>query len=498
MDYDFPGEAMESEPRYDRAKQPMKTTPTEGDPLPGQAHRGTDASVRRWLALASVEGAFANVFVILTGGVFITGLALFSGANDVTIGLLSAIPFLAQVAQLLSAYLVDKTGYRKSITIWASVVARQIWWVCVPLLLLVGRIRTDVLLGIVAVSSISLMIANPAWMAWMADLVPQKIRGRYFGFRSMAVAVTTLLATIFGGLVLDHFRTIDRLQVGFAVIITAAATFALVAVILLHKIPDRPPEKIRIPFHWTRLTAPFKNSDFRQLVSAFSFWNVAVGIAAAFYAVHMLTNLGMLFTQIAVYSSITSIVAIGLNRPWGKLIDRFGSKPIIVLCALGLTLVPLVWWLPRPGSVWILWFEAVYSGALWTGFNLGVFNIPIAASPREGRTMYLAAFSVVSGGAFFVASLAGGVLAQSWSELRWHLGRQIVVNYHLLFALSALLRFIGAILFMRVHEPRETGLPVVVHHMSDAVLGQLSHGRRILAWIWHKEGNGAGAVGAGK
>ncbi|MDD4051282.1 MAG: MFS transporter [candidate division Zixibacteria bacterium] len=474
----------------------MKATPTADDSTPGSPLRGTDASIRRWLALASVEGAFANVFVILTGGAFLTGLALFSGANDVTIGLLAAIPFLAQVAQLLSAYLVDITGHRKSITIWASIVARQIWWILVPLLLLVGRVRTDILLGTVAVSSIALMIANPAWMAWMADLVPQRIRGRYFGFRSTAVAVTTLLATIFGGIILDHFHTIDEVPVGFAIIIAAAGTFALAAVILLNKIPDRPSEEIRVPFHWARLIAPFRDTGFRRLVSAFSFWNLAVGIAAAFYAVHMLTNLGMRFTQIAIYSSMTSIVAIGLNRPWGKLIDRFGSKPIIVLCALGLTIVPLIWWIPRPGSIGILWFEAVYSGALWTGFNLGVFNIPITASPREGRTMYLAAFSVVSGAAFFVASLAGGVLAENWSGLHWHLGRQIVVNYHLLFAVSALLRFVGAILFMRVHEPRETGLPVVVHHMSDAVLGQLSHGRRILAWIWHKETNAADAVDA--
>jgi MFS family permease len=476
----------------------MKATPIADDSVPGHPHRGSDASIRRWLALASVEGAFANVFVILTGGVFLTGLALFSGANDVTIGLLAAIPFLAQVAQLLSAFLIDRTGYRKPITIWASVVARQIWWILVPLLLLAGRVRTDMLLGIVTVSSIALMIANPAWMAWMADLVPPRIRGRYFGFRSTAVAVTTLLATIFGGLILDHFQAIDKMNVGFAVIVTTAGTFALAAAILLNKIPDSPPEEIRVPFHWARLIAPFRDTHFRQLVSAFSFWNLAVGIAAAFYAVHMLTHLGMRFTQIAIYSSMTSIVAIGLNRPWGKLIDRFGSKPIIVLCALGLTIVPLIWWIPRPGSVWILWFEAVYSGALWTGFNLGVFNIPIAASPREGRTMFLAAFSVVSGAAFFVASLAGGVLAESWSEVHWHMGRQIIVNYHLLFALSALLRLVGVILFMRVREPRGTGLPVVVHHMSDAVLGQLPHGRRILAWIWHKETNGPDAIDAVK
>jgi len=450
---------------------------------------GKDDSLRRWLTVASVEGTFANVFTILTGGAFLTGLALYFGANDVTIGLLAALPYLAQTAQILSAYLVDCTGQRKAITLWAAVAARQSWWLVLPLLFLPSAWRLEALLVIVTFSNIALMVSTPAWMAWMADLVPERIRGRYFGFRSAAVAFTTLAATIAGGLLLDYFRSYGRDHIGFAVITAAATTFALAATLLLNRIPDRSAHQLRVPFQWSRLLEPFQDKLFRRLLEMMLAWNLAIGISAAFFAAHMLTNLKMSFTQISLYSCLGSLVAVGLNRPWGKLIDRFGSKAVLVFCALGICLVPLIWLIPRPDSLWILWFEAVYAGALWTGFTLAVFTIPIAHSPREGRTIYLAMFSVVTGLAFFISSTAGGILAESWSRIHWTVGPQTIVNYHLLFVLSALMRAGAAIFFMTFHEPQGKPLPIMVHFMGDAVLGQLSHGRRLLSWLRLRDGD---------
>jgi len=132
--------------------------------------------------------------------------------------------------------------------------------------------------------------------------------------------------------------------------------------------------------------------------------------------------------------------------------------------------------------LWPLAFEAVYSGALWTGFNLATFNIPIANSPREGRTMYLAAFAVVSGLAFFASSLAGGVLAQTWIHFHWQVGPQTFINYHILFAISGLFRLLAALLIRHFHEPVEKDLPTMLQFMGGAFLRLLSFGRLQLPW----------------
>ncbi|SYZ72466.1 membrane hypothetical protein [Candidatus Zixiibacteriota bacterium] len=444
-----------------------------------------EIDIRRWLIAMTWEGALATVFITMTSGAFLTGLALYLGASDFIIGLMAAIPYLMQTFQIPAAFLIDRTGKRKEITVWNSVVARQLWWLIPPLMFLSGQWRLAALIGIILVSNLTIMIATPGWMSWIADLVPDKIRGRYFGYRSAAVAFSTITATIGGGLLLDHFHAINKENFGFALIIAIGALFALAAVILLNRVPDRTTR--RVGLNWGHIIRPLKEPKFRHLMRIFIAWNLAIGVAAPFFAAHMLTNLKMSFTLISLYSALGAIVAIILNRPWGRLIDKFGCKPIATICALGISIIPLIWWIPREGHLGILWFEAVYSGALWAGLNLAAFNIPIANSPRGERTTYLAMFSVLSGLAFFASSLIGGLLAENWSHLHWHWGQQIVVNYHLLFALSSLLRFLAALLFFTFRVPKEPGLPVVLQFMGDSVLKWFSMARDIFPHLLKSE-----------
>ncbi|HPI33664.1 MAG TPA: MFS transporter, partial [candidate division Zixibacteria bacterium] len=435
------------------------------------------AVTRAALTLISVEGALATVFTVLTGGAFLTGLALLWGANDFEIGLLTAAPFLAPIAQLASAYLIDRTGARKRITVRYSVIARQSWWLIVPVALLPIGFKLEILIAVVIVCAVAINIATVGWMSWVADLVPERIRGRFFGTRNVAISLATLLATMIGGIIVDYFRHRGREPVGFAVIIAAAAAFAAAAAVLLNRTPDRPSRGARIG--WDRLVEPLRNPTFRHLLVVFSAWNCAIGIAAPFFAPHMLTNLGMSFTLVAAYSSAAAVIGMFMNRPWGALIDRFGCKPVIAFTALGIGFIPLVWLFPTAGHLGILIPEVIFSAILWTGFNLAAFNIPIANSPSGRRNAYLALFSMVTGIAFFAASLLGGYLAERWSGMTWQIGGRTFVNYHLLFAISAVLRFGSGLYALTFHEPAEKRLPVMIQFMGYSVLRAVWTGRHL-------------------
>ena len=434
----------------------------------------------------TLEGAFATVFIVFSGGVFLTGLALMWGANDIEIGLLAAIPFLAQAAQLLSAYFISKTGQRKSVVFWGIAIGRQLWWILIPLLFVNGEWRLYALIGLVIFSSISVMISTPGWLSWMADLVPERIRGRYFGVRSAAVSVATILATICGGLIIDKFKNSGHEQPGFAIIIGIAAIGALAAILLMNKLPDTSIGLFKLNMNLSLILEPLKDRNYRFLIKVFFLWNMAIGLGAAFFIPHMLNNLHMNFTQISMYLSLAALTAILLNKPWGSVIDKFGCKPVIAICSFGIVLVPLIWWLPRPDFLWIFVFEAIYSGALWTGFNLAIFNIPIVNSPKDKRIVYLAMFSVVTGIGFFIASLIGGVLAENLNHIRWHIGKQTGVNYHILFTASAVLRFAAALMALRFKEPHEKRIPIMIQFMGYSILKRLSVGRQLFPWALNK------------
>jgi len=73
------------------------------------------------------DGIFANMFATLTGGLFLTGLALYLGMNEFMIGLLSAMPFLTTLFQLPTSYYLGIKNRRKAFTTYGALAARLIW-----------------------------------------------------------------------------------------------------------------------------------------------------------------------------------------------------------------------------------------------------------------------------------------------------------------------------------------------------------------------------------
>jgi len=448
-------------------------------PLVDQRHLLSPLSLLVW------EGTYANIFIILTGGAFLTGLAIMLDAGDFELGLLVAAPFLLQSAQLLSPIFFRNYEQQKKHIGLVLAASRYLWLALIPLTLLDGDWRLNVLLGVVTVSSLLTMVATPAWLSWMAAVVPGRFRGRFFSRRNAAIAIVTLVATVVGSLILDWSRGAGAERLGFAAVIVMAVVGAAFAYRAMARIPDRRRhERIEhASLDLQGLLAPLKDKAFRRLLIVFALWNAGVGLSAAFFAPHMLLNLNMSFLQIGLYSSATALVAVASNRYWGVLIDRFGSRGVLNLCAIGIGLIPIVWLYPRAGDLWILIPESLYSGTLWSGFNLAAFTMPLDRSPQKDRTVYLSVFAAVTGVAFFLSSLASGYVAESLTTWSAELGGRIFLNYHVLFVGSAVLRLLTAGLIVTFREPTDVRLPVIVQLMGYAVLKRLSVGRQILPFV---------------
>jgi MFS family permease len=439
----------------------------------------TDSYSSSRLSSLMWEGAYANVFIVLTGGAFLTGLALLLGANDFEIGALAATPFLMQSIQLISPYLFrDPVVCKQRIAVTIAI-SRLLWLIVIPLVLLSGPWRLPVLIGIVLLSGLLTMVSSPAWLSWMADNVPKSLRGRFFSQRNAAVAATTVAGTILGSLILDWSRGRGAEPSGFSTIVLLAVVGALLAWRAMSRIPnthrtisitDRPKPDLFVPFH---------DRIFRQVLIVFAVWNIAIGLSAAFFAPHMLLNLKMSFFQIGLYTCATALVAVVSSRFWGGFIDRFNSKPVLNVCAFGIAFIPIIWLFPQKDSLWILAPEAIYSGLLWAGFNLAAFTLPLDRSPKVDRTIYLSVFAAVTGLAFFTASIVAGYVAEFLSGWSYALAGLTILNYHVLFVGSALLRLLTAGLVVSFHEPAEMRLPVVIQLMGYAVLKHISIGRQL-------------------
>jgi len=453
-----------------------------------------DSLTRRAMRISIAEGAFATVHIALTGGAFLTGYALTLGAGDISLGVLAAIPFAAQFFQLAAAYISERTHRLKTLAVSGQALGRASWIFAVVLPFLPfapGPYRVYAFLLFYAISSAFLMMTYNAWTVWMSDLIPERLRGRYFGIRNVIVITVNLVATVGGGRTLDALKSRGVETGGFALLFAVAVGAAAVASVLLSRQPTIPERPAPVESFWRRVREPFGDPNFRKALKFFAAWHFGWAIPLAFWNVYMLTYLKMSYFEIALFGGITSLTGAAGNRLWGVVGDRTGNKPVLAICGFAIGLLPLFWLTTRPHFIYPVWGIAVWAGASWAGFNLATFTLPLALSPRPARTYYIAALGIVTGVATFVASTLGGVIARVTSGYEWVVAGVPFINYHLLFVLSALGRFLSIPLLRPLEERRAAGIPTTLAFVGAALHHRLVAARQVFPeWARLRKRNG--------
>lgn len=402
----------------------------------------------------SVYEAFpAQIFVTLTGGVFMPAFALALGANNFYIGALAAVPFFANLFQLVGAYFVENFPGRKKLCVLASSIPRVLWAPAIILTLLLfpqnpAMIR-GILLALLILVYALLAISGVAWLTWMTDVVPENIRGRYFGLRNSLVSIATVLVTFGGGWFLDWQH---GSRTAFGMLFGVASLAGTACMILLIKQPE--PKKVLAPRHgnFFRLyLEPFKQPNFRRLLRFSLLWQFAFYFASPFFVVYLLTELGVGYALAAFYTVIHAGFEFLGMRVWGHISDRTGNKPVITIAAVVYGALPWIWLLTFKNSFsFYFMIPALHmaGGFFWAAYNLCSTNLMFRLAARERNSIYFGASAACTGLAACAGSLLGGALGK-WAALH-HVDLFIfsLTGLKIVFLLTGALRF-AALLFLR-------------------------------------------------
>lgn len=416
------------------------TTPGE----PGRSQR-----------ISIIEGSFANVHMAVSLSSLVTAYALMLGANDFHLGLLSAVGAAGSLGALAGNWAAELAGGRKRMVVAAAVSGRSLWAVlCVlPFLPVLPGWRLPAFFLTILLSNLLANAANNGWLSWMTDLVPLEQRGRFFGRRNTMLAAVSMAVTYGSGKAFDWFRGQGRPETGFMLIFGLAVACGLASGAILarqwepRRLAERP-----MPVH-RMVRAAIRDRRFRPFLLFTVLWSLATSVAGPFFGAHMILNLGMPFSVIALYSIIAGSVNLLVQPLWGRVIDRLGNKPVLIFTMLGIFFLPLFWLFAGPGFYLPIWIDAFLTGIFWPGFGLATFNLLLISAPEEDRQSCLAIQNVAAGLSVFLASLAGGALAKWLGGFKVVIMGQTLINFHLLFALSSLLRL--AILPMALRLPEE-------------------------------------------
>lgn len=372
------------------------------------------ASWSRVGRLVDANAIAQTVMAQLTGGVFLTGFALALGGGPAAIGVISAIPLSAKASQLVLSWWIERLGHWKHAALRYAVIARG-GFLLMPLLLLLpttGAARVELLIAVLVVSSLAAAVYELAFLTWMAELIPEPLRGVFWGVRGRNAGLVGIVASLIAAGLIDQGRQPSGDVMRFALLFGCAAVVGIVGVAFLRRLPAPRRQHTRehhIPMK-RLLAGPIRDANFRRFVAFSALWSIASGSMAPFYMVYLLRQLNLSFVAVTLLTALTNVLMAVTQAHWGRLADHFGNKPVLRVGAYLIALTPLVWLTTAPGRAWPIVAIQVLSGVGWSAFHVSQNNLALKLAPETSRPSYLALFGAVSGLAEGLAPLAVGIL----------------------------------------------------------------------------------------
>lgn len=380
--------------------------------------------LRRDLALIRTDGVFFSLMVGV-GETYLAAFALALGNSDVAAGLLSALPMLAGgILQLVAPSAMHRAAsYRSWVRMWAGLQAASF----LPLVAAawLGAAPVALLFACAFVYWGSGLATAPAWNAWMAQIVPARIRGRYFGGRQSAAQIGVLTGLIAGGVVLHEMGGDAR---AFAILFAAAFLFRAVSVTVISRqsLPrgGRRPEGARA----RDLVRRAWRSQSRGVVLSILICNAAVNLASPFFTPYLLVQSHLGYGEFMTLLAANFLGKIAVYPLLGRIARRAGVRQLMAVGAIGIAPLPLLWTVSS--SVTYLFAVQGMAGMFWAAFELAILLSFLDVPDDRERTALLATYHFLNTAAVATASLLGGItlaaLGQDRDAYLWIFGASSV------------------------------------------------------------------------
>ena len=250
------------------------------------------------------------------------------GATAPIIGLFGAAEnFLDAIYQYPGGWLADRIGRRRAFMTFVVLAATGY------LIYLSSRSWPLVFLGLAFAMAWQSM-ASPAIFAIIGDSLPPDRRAMGFTVQSILKRVPIVFAPLIGGLLIGKLGLLEGIHTGL--VITLA--LAIVTVLLLSQInvPVRTIDSLKISGVWRSFDSALK----RLLISDIIV-RMCEGMTGVLTILYVTNVQGFSAGRFGTLIAIQMITSILVYIPAGKIADRVGRKPFVILTFICFALFPL-------------------------------------------------------------------------------------------------------------------------------------------------------------
>lgn len=469
-------------------------------------------ALRRQLGLVVMAWVFGSLWMWTISGAAMTQFSRELGLPDAGFGVLGALPFLGTLFQLPASWVQERFGRRKPWFILTLGLSRVLWIVIALLPWVVpaewGAARWVLMLVLVGVSWITSHLGGPAFMSWFSDLVPRRIRGRYTALRTLLTLPLSLVATLGVGAWLRHTEAVQaaagsaggQLLIATSLLIGLAGVLGVIDIAVFFWVKDPLPSRGSRDTQWIKmLRTPLQDRNFRRYLIYNFTLILGLGFLGQYVWLFVLDQAKVSFLMANLMLIAVPLMVRSLAYPfWGRVVDKLGKKPVMLIAGSLFVVGPLGWLFVTPELLWPGYLLTMISPLVLPGIEIANFNFMLdLAETRKGQrggSAYVAINSIVVGVGGMLSGLIGSAVAAALPTFHWELvldwpwlawvgleagagGAVMVVSYHgVLFILSMALRAAALVWATTLIEPRATGTREAMRYVTTSLYSNVRQG----------------------
>jgi MFS family permease len=448
----------------------MPPQPAMTPDVPGRAAaiaRGAD--LRLCLKYCTSEGIVAMpiVTMALSGSMALSALVTKGYPLPATaIGVLGSLPFVGNFLQLFVSPFLLRWNPPKSVMLTAEILHLASWVALGFLLPWIPRDSparaAEWIITWFFVSSCFGAISGVSWSTWIEEWVPARIRGKFFGRRNQILQLSTVCFLMASGWVLSRW---EYSVAAFQAVIFGSGFLRIFSIRWQWLSPTRP-HRTPASAHESlsgQIEAIRRAGSFLAFVFFGAVWSFAANCFGPFYTVFMFDRIGFSALDVGVVTALSQVGG-ALSLPaWGRLLDRYGNKSVMVFSLILWQLSMFLWCLVNPGNRAMLYGLWTWIGATSAGFVLGQFTILLRLLPSAAKKLAIGFNLAVSSLVAAVAPILGGWVISN-APAGWGGPLQV---YHICFMVQPMVALAGAFLLLRVREPAASPFSHVVGAMRN-------------------------------
>ena len=388
------------------------------------------SEIRAGMRTNIIAGAFGNVWAAVAVGTPLTMLLEVLGASGFTMGLTQSFRQIALTFQLPGALLAELIGKRRLTWLYTVLFGRSLW-LLPPLFIFFGASPATVIaavMGVAAVTASTDCFVASLWHSWIADLIPEHIRGQFWSTRQAYTTMAMLLATLASGIVLD----LGNGLMIFGIVFFVAALFGIADILTHFGVPDlRSAPAQRGESLWARLMTPIRDRNFFRFALLSGIWTFSVTLTVL-QVVCIKQAFGASYSEIAVITVASNLSGIIGGFLLGRIIDLVGARSFMFVMILLGPITSLCWFFMMPTTLTIPlpWMGAytmsqpvailivanALAGAFYAAIGMAQYTLLGSIAPKESRTLSMAVYWTIVGAFGAVGPLCAGAIADLFAS----------------------------------------------------------------------------------